>query len=194
MRSCSRIASKRGHRQNCIKIAYSLWLGFLPKLGDFCPWSGRVAQFARPGRRLFRISPSSFPPRCPLPRLTPTTIDSCFNNLCQRFDGIQVIARSYGGFSGYQPCLISKQFRHSRRTSVGMGPRISGAQRANFNASQGMVDELPALAFGADLRNAEWGFLLMPRRSFRRNQRHCGGPLRSARVRRRSERGLPSSR
>jgi DNA invertase Pin-like site-specific DNA recombinase len=34
--------------------------------------------------------------------------------------------------------------------------------------------------------------LLKPRRSFQRNQRHCGGPLHSARVRRRSERGLPS--
>jgi Resolvase, N terminal domain len=45
---------------------------------------------------------------------------------------------------------------------------------------------------GRFFASEEWGFLLKPRRSFQRNQRHCGGPLHSARVRLRSEKGLPS--
>jgi hypothetical protein len=38
----------------------------------------------------------------PVAAAHPTTTDSCFNNFCQLVDGIQVVARSCGGFSGYQ--------------------------------------------------------------------------------------------
>jgi hypothetical protein len=31
------MASRRGHRQNCVKIAYSLWLGFLPSFVTSAP-------------------------------------------------------------------------------------------------------------------------------------------------------------